>query len=115
MATARRVVITGLGVIAPNGVGKDAFVFNMDVISSPIPFNLITFRAKSVDSDFEIVRSTPNVAGKMALNWRMKDAPKGEYDLTIEGHAGAAGTVTSAPIRVKINASRSQPIAQHIP
>jgi len=80
---------------------KDAFVFEFDASSDPVPFTEVIFVAKNLATGEEITRRTPNVAPKMALNWRLKDAPVGEYELTLIGRAGDQ-TVTGSPVKVKV-------------
>ena len=88
-------------VTAGQVLDKGSFIFEIASESTPVPFNKVTFRAKNAETGLEIKRSTPNVAAKMAINWRMKDVPSGDYDVTIEGAAGDT-LLASAPIRVKI-------------
>ncbi len=81
---------------------KGAFVFEFDVEYKPVPFTKIVFKAKNSVTGAEIVRSTPNVANKMALNWRLADVEAGDYEVSLEGYAGDSKAVGSARVKIKV-------------
>ena len=49
-------------------------------------------------------KTTPNVASKMILNWRTKNVPNGDYDLTVDANMGDAdpSPVHALPVRVTL-------------
>lgn len=80
-----------------------SYVFNIDTESSPVPFNRVTFHARNVETGRIVTKATPNVAAKMALNWRMKDLPSGAYDIWLDGTAGKRTAIVSSTIRVRLD------------
>ncbi len=80
---------------------KEKFVFEFDAVSTPVPFTEVVFTAKHLTSGKEVVRRTPNVAPKMALNWRLADAEVGEYDVRLTGKAGAQ-SIDGPSMKVKV-------------
>ncbi len=80
---------------------KEKFVFDFDADSKPVPFTEVIFTAKNLATGEEITRRTPNVAPKMALNWRMADAAAGEYEVKLTGKAGAY-SISSDAVKVKV-------------
>jgi len=80
---------------------KEKFVFEFDAASAPVPFTEVIFTAKNLGTGEETVRRTPNVAPKMALNWRLADAAVGEYEVKLTGKAGTQ-SVEGPSVKIKV-------------
>ena len=64
---------------------RKLFVLEFDAISAPIPFKNVIFKARNLKTGEVIVKSTPNVAPKMALSWRTAGVDTGEYEVSLSG------------------------------
>lgn len=64
---------------------RNLFVLEFDAISAPIPFKNVVFKARNIKTGEIIVKSTPNVAPKMALSWRTQGVAAGEYEVSLSG------------------------------
>ena len=60
-------------------------MLEFDAISAPIPFKNVIFKARNLKTGEVIVKSTPNVAPKMALSWRTAGVDTGEYEVSLSG------------------------------
>ncbi len=80
---------------------KKAVVLEFDAVSSPVPFKNIVFKARNLKTGEMIVKSTPNVAPKMALGWRTQGVEAGEYEVSLTGDFHVF-TVETKGMKVKI-------------